>query len=73
MRPILTTHSNFITFHQYLRSRDTTLRLGRRLAYRKYSLDYVEAENVARANSAGIWKGKFEYPWDWRKSVSDVL
>jgi hypothetical protein len=54
MRPILTTHSNFITFHQYLRSRDATLRLGRRLAYRKYSLEYVEAENEARANSAGI-------------------
>jgi len=46
---------------------DWLVRNGWGLAYRKYSLDYVDAENDARAHSVGIWQGKFEYPWDLRE------
>ena len=35
-------------------------------AFRKYSLDYVDAENDAREARRGIWQGEFEMPWDWR-------
>jgi hypothetical protein len=37
------------------------------LAYRRYSMDYVAAENTAREARRGIWKGKFIAPWDWRR------
>lgn len=28
---------------------------------------YRRAERAARVLNEGIWKGHFEYPWDWRK------
>ena len=28
---------------------------------------YRRAERAARALNEGIWKGQFEFPWDWRK------
>lgn len=40
---------------------------GLALAYRKYSRDYVAAENSARASKLGLWQGEFVNPWDWRK------
>jgi endonuclease YncB( thermonuclease family) len=40
---------------------------GWALAYRKYSRDYVDAEDEARATGRGLWRGAFEPPWDWRK------
>lgn len=42
---------------------------GWALAYAKYSSDYVDAENVARASRAGIWRGSFQEPWTWRKAT----
>ena len=42
---------------------------GYAVAYRLYSLDYVQAENEAREAKRGMWAGKFVYPWDWRKGV----
>ena len=39
---------------------------GLAVAFRKYSLDYVDAENDAREARRGIWQGEFEMPWDWR-------
>ena len=36
------------------------------LAYRRYSLEYVEQEEAARAAGRGIWAGEFVAPWDWR-------
>jgi endonuclease YncB( thermonuclease family) len=39
---------------------------GLALAYRHYSMDYVAAEDEARAADRGMWAGKFEPPWDWR-------
>ncbi len=28
---------------------------------------YRRAERAARALNEGIWKGRFDFPWDWRK------
>jgi len=39
---------------------------GWALAYRQYSLDYVDAEEQARREKRGMWRGKFTKPWDWR-------
>ncbi len=41
---------------------------GWALAYRAYSMDYVDAEASARAARRGIWASRFEMPWDWRKA-----
>ena len=42
------------------------VRRGWAVAFRKYSLDYVDAENDATEAGRGIWQGEFEMPWDWR-------
>lgn len=39
---------------------------GWALAYRRYSMDYVDAENKARRAKRGMWKGTFKKPWEWR-------
>jgi endonuclease YncB( thermonuclease family) len=51
--------------------------IGRRLvlagwavAYRRYSRDYVAAENEARKAKRGMWRGIFVKPWKWRASPS---
>lgn len=43
------------------------VRQGWALAYRQYSKDYVPAEAEAARERLGIWQGKFEKPWDWRR------
>jgi endonuclease YncB( thermonuclease family) len=40
---------------------------GWAVAYRRYSGDYVAAEDRARAQRVGIWAGSFENPADWRR------
>lgn len=40
---------------------------GWALAYRDYSTDYVAAEDVAQQRKAGMWRGDFQAPWEWRK------
>lgn len=40
---------------------------GHAVAYRKYSMDYVEAEELAKAAKRGVWATEFQMPWDWRK------
>jgi endonuclease YncB( thermonuclease family) len=40
---------------------------GLALAYRRYSRDYVAAEDDARAAGRGMWAGSFEPPWEWRR------
>jgi endonuclease YncB( thermonuclease family) len=40
---------------------------GLALAYRRYSGDYVAAEDEARAAGRGMWAGSFEPPWEWRR------
>jgi endonuclease YncB( thermonuclease family) len=41
---------------------------GWALAYRRYSMDYVDAEDEARKARRGMWRGRFEKPWAWRAS-----
>ncbi len=40
---------------------------GLALAYRRYSLDYVDEEAEAQAARRGIWSGEFVKPWEWRR------
>ncbi len=40
---------------------------GLALAYRRYSLDYVDDEVDARAARRGIWASQFVKPWEWRR------
>ena len=39
---------------------------GHAVAFRRYSSDYVSAEDSARANKRGIWSGTFQMPSDFR-------
>ncbi len=39
---------------------------GLALAYRRYSLDYVDQEANAQVARRGIWAGGFVMPWEWR-------
>ena len=43
------------------------VRNGWALAYRRYSRDYVPEERRAQADDAGIWRGQFVPPWEWRR------
>ena len=45
----------------------TMVEAGMALAYRQYSLEYVEQEEWARQAKQGLWSGEFIAPWDWRK------
>ncbi len=40
---------------------------GHAVAYRKYSKKYVSDEISAKNEKLGIWQGKFEMPWNFRK------
>ena len=40
---------------------------GWAVAYRRYSLDYVDEEAVAQAAQRGIWASEFVKPWEWRQ------
>lgn len=40
---------------------------GQAVAYRRYSAAYVEVEDAARADGAGVWGTEFEMPWDYRR------
>lgn len=42
------------------------VRHGWAVAYRKYSRNYVQAENSARQEALGIWQGNFLEPSQWR-------
>ena len=42
------------------------VRNGYAFAYRKYSKKFIEDEDYARQNNLGLWKTKFEFPWDYR-------
>ena len=35
-------------------------------AFRKYSMDYAKAEEVAHAEHIGVWQASTETPWDFR-------
>lgn len=42
------------------------VREGWALAFRKYSLAYVDDETAAKAAKRGLWRGTFIPPWEWR-------
>ncbi|MCH8236788.1 MAG: thermonuclease family protein, partial [Proteobacteria bacterium] len=44
------------------------VRQGWALAYRRYSMDYVDAEAAAKEAGVGMWRGEFITPWEWRKA-----
>jgi endonuclease YncB( thermonuclease family) len=44
------------------------VREGWAVAYRRYSRDYIPAENRARQSRRNIWAGQFDMPWDWRRA-----
>jgi len=46
---------------------DWLVRSGWALAYRHYSKEYVSAELEAKYHKRGIWKGRFQKPWIWRR------
>ena len=39
---------------------------GYAVAYRRYSMKFVDDENYAKENKLGLWSMAFEYPWDYR-------
>jgi len=41
---------------------------GWAVAYRRFSTDYVLHEDAAKEARRGIWRGKFQMPWDWRSA-----
>jgi endonuclease YncB( thermonuclease family) len=43
------------------------VRDGYAVDYRRYSSDYLAAEDEARAARRGIWQGDFERPENWRR------
>ncbi len=43
------------------------VREGWALAYRQYSMDYVDEETTARDARVGMWRGEFVAPWEWRR------
>jgi endonuclease YncB( thermonuclease family) len=43
------------------------VRQGWALAYRRYSEDYVSAEDEAHAAKRGMWAGEFDRPWELRR------
>ncbi len=43
------------------------VRRGWALAYRRYSMDYVDEEADARGRGVGMWAGEFVEPWEWRR------
>jgi len=40
---------------------------GWALAYRRFSLDYVDEEADAQAARRGVWAGEIVKPWEWRR------
>jgi endonuclease YncB( thermonuclease family) len=40
---------------------------GLAIAYRKYSLEYVDEEETAAEAGLGMWRGEFVAPWEWRR------
>ncbi len=41
---------------------------GWAVAYRRFSVDYVSEENLARYLTQGLWAGRVEMPWEWRQA-----
>ncbi|KAF0208336.1 MAG: hypothetical protein FD172_3495 [Methylocystaceae bacterium] len=46
---------------------------GQAFAYRRYSSDYIGAEQEAKNNRRGMWAGHTQAPWEWRKEQRDAI
>jgi len=44
------------------------VREGWALAYRRYSVAYVDDEAAARTAKRGVWRSEFTPPWEWREA-----
>ena len=53
--------ANKININQYM------VQNGWAIAYRYYSSDYINDEKIAKNNKVGIWQGKFQEPYLFRK------
>ena len=54
----------------YLENKDINMwlvRNGLAVSYKKYSTKYSYQEKVAKKEKIGLWQGKFDMPWEWRK------
>lgn len=40
---------------------------GHAMAYRKFTRDYIDEEQNAKAAKIGLWRGDFTPPWQWRR------
>ncbi len=48
------------------------VRLGLAMAYRRYSDDYLAEEVEAFKQGRGLWPGRFDPPWEVRKTLWDT-
>jgi len=46
---------------------------GWALAYRYFSMDYVEEEAEAKKHKRGLWRGDFVAPWQWRQGKRSII
>ena len=53
---------NKLNINQYM------VRNGWAIAYRYYSLNYINDEEFAKHNKLGIWQGEFQIPYIFRKN-----
>ena len=44
---------------------------GLALAYRQYSDDYIDEEDLARMERRGLWSSTFTAPWNWRREDTE--
>jgi endonuclease YncB( thermonuclease family) len=49
------------------------VRNGYAFAYRRYSSDYVGAEQEAKNSHRGIWAGHTQAPWEWRRERRNAV
>lgn len=49
------------------------VRSGHAFAYRRYSSDYIGAEQEAKNSRHGIWAGHTQPPWEWRKEQRNAV
>ena len=47
------------------------VRSGQAVAYRKFSKKYISVQREAKKEEIGLWSGKFDMPWDWRKNAKN--
>ena len=62
---------NSVAFKKKVKSLELNsmmVKSGNAVAYRKYSDVYIVDEEFAKINKRGIWIGKFEMPWNWRRN-----